>query len=463
MRKDFLKEKCGVFGIYSHNADAARITYFGLFALQHRGQEASGISASDGKKIRTHKATGLVTHVYEESHLKKLKGFMAIGHNRYSTSGASVSDHVQPVIDNNDILSLAHNGNIPDTDNIKRFLKSKGIFIKGLNDSELIHKAIRYYLVRKFSLEDSVKHVFPLLKGAFCILILTKNKLLALRDKNGIRPLSLGKLNGGYVVSSETCAMDTVDAKFLRDIAPGEMVVVDQNGLKSYELAKPDQKLDIFEFIYFCRPDSILLGQQVYTVRKNLGYLLAKEHPVKADVVIPVPDSAIPAAIGYAEASKIRFDFGLSKNRHIGRTFITPNKRLRDRAVQMKLNPVKEIISGKRVVVVDDSIVRGTTAQRLVEMLFDSGAKEVHMLSSCPPYTFPDFYGIDTPKQKDLIASQMSIQKMKQSLNATSLHFLSFKSLIEATNLPESVFCTSCFTGKYPIDIGKNKKFIKNC
>ncbi|MBP7832543.1 MAG: amidophosphoribosyltransferase, partial [Candidatus Levybacteria bacterium] len=264
-----------------------------------------------------------------------------------------------------------------------------------------------------------------------------------------------------YVVASETCAIDTVDGIFIRDVNPGEMVIIDENGLVSHALSKPHQKLDIFEFVYFARPDSILLGKKVYMVRKNLGKLLAKEHPLEVDVVIPVPDSSIPAAIGYAESLKIPFDFGLVKNRYIGRTFIMPDQKLRDRGVRMKLNPVSEILAGKRVAIIDDSIVRGTTSKQIVKMVRDAGAREVHVLSSCPPVRYPDFYGIATPTQKQLIGSQMSIAEIKKFIGADSLSFLSYKSLIEATELSENVFCTSCFTGKYPIDIGKHKKEIK--
>lgn len=456
-----LKEKCGIFGIYAKGLDAARLTYFGLYSLQHRGQESSGISASDGKGIHNHKGMGLVTQVYSENDFGKLKGYIAIGHNRYSTSGSSTPDHIQPVSEKHDIVSIAHNGNLPDVTKLKSFLKEKGQFIENLNDSELIHLAIRYFLIKRYSLEDAIKECFPLFTGAFCLLIMTRDKLAAVRDSFGIRPFSMGKLNGGYIFSSETCAIDTVDGTYIRDIEPGELVVVSKEGLSSFKLAEPNQKLDIFEFVYFSRPDSILLGKRVYEVRKNFGIELAKEYPIKADIVVPVPDSSIPAAVGYSLQSKIPIEFALVKNRYIGRTFIMPDQKLRDRGVQMKLNPIDETIKGKRVIVIEDSIVRGTTSKKLVLMLRDSGAKEVHILSGSPPVKYPDFYGISTPTQKELIGANMTINQTKKFIQADSLSYLSYKSLIKATGLPESVFCTSCFTGNYPIDIGKNKKNIK--
>lgn len=454
-------EKCGIFGIFGKGLEAARLTYFGLYALQHRGQESSGISVSNSHQITTHKKRGLVTQVYTERVLKKLKGYMAIGHNRYSTSGGSVLKHSQPVAAKDDVVSLCHNGNLPQTQKLSQFLSSKGFSTSGKNDSELMQMIIRYFLTLGLSLEKAIIKSYPLFSGAFCLLVMTKDKIAAVRDSCGIRPLSVGELDGGYVFSSETCAIDTVNGRYLRDIKPGEMIVVSKRGLKSYSLEKPNQKLDIFEFVYFSRPDSLLLGKRVYEIRKNLGKALAKEHPIKGDLVIPVPDSAVPAAIGYAASLGIPFEFGLVKNRYIGRTFIFPDQRLRDRGVQMKLNPIKEIIADKKVIVIDDSIVRGTTAKKLVRMIRDAGAKEVHLLSSCPPVRYPDFYGIDTPSQKELIAANMTIPQVKRFIGADSLYYLSYKSLIKATGLPEKVFCTSCFTGNYPIDIGDNARRIK--
>lgn len=459
--EDRLKHKCGIFGIYGKGLEAARLTYFGLYSLQHRGQESSGISTANGKAIRTHKATGLVPQVYTESDLRKLKGYIAIGHNRYSTSGGSISDHNQPVAGKNDIVALAHNGNLPVTKKLIQFLSSNGIYTQGLNDSELMHLAIKYFLVKKHSLEEAIIKSYPLFTGAFCLLVMTRDSIVALRDHYGIRPLSIGRLNGGYVIASETSAIETVDGEYMRDVLPGEMIVINNKGMKSYQIEDPNQKLDIFEFVYFSRPDSLLLGKRVYAVRRNLGRELAKEYPIKADVVIPVPDSSVPAALGYSSELNLPCEFGLVKNRYIWRTFIMPGQRLRNRSVRMKHNAIPEVIKGKKVVLIDDSIVRGTTSQALVKTLRDAGAKEVHILSSCPPVKFPDFYGIDTPSQKELIASHKTIPQIKKYINADSLHFLSYKGLIRATGLPESIFCTSCFTGNYPIDIGHHAKKIR--
>lgn len=456
-----LAHKCGVFGVYGKGLDVSRLTYFGLYALQHRGQESSGIAVSNGKKISIHKSSGLVAQVYTEKDLKKLKGHVAIGHNRYSTSGGVHDSHIQPVFSEGDNVALVHNGNLPIVKKLKKFLKDKEISTNGLNDSELMQSVIQYYLKQGITLEQAVKLSYPLFTGAFCLLVMTKDKVIALRDSYGIRPFSLGKLNGGYVFSSETCAIDTVGGQVIREINPGEMIVVDENGLRTYQLEKSNQKLDIFEFVYFSRPDSNILGKRVHEVRKSLGRELARECKIQADVIIPVPDSSIPAAIGYSEISKIPFDMGLVKNRYIGRTFILPDQKLREKSVQLKLNPIRNIVDGKRVIVIDDSIVRGTTLKQLVSMMKKNGAKQVHILSSCPPVMFPDFYGIDTPSQKELIASHKSASQIKEHIKADSLYYLSYKGLLKATNLPESVFCTSCFTGVYPIDIGENAKQIK--
>ena len=456
-----LREKCGVFGVFGKHMDAARLSYFGLYALQHRGQECSGIAAANGRKIHSHKGLGLVAQVYSENDLKNLKGHIAIGHNRYATSGGISIEHIQPVVGKDDIVALAHNGTLPDTKKLSRFLSKIGIYTKTHNDSELMQMLIKYYLVKKYSLENAILASLPLFTGAYSMLIMSKNKLVAVRDPFGIRPLSIGKLNGGYVLSSETCALDTINATFIRDVTPGEMLVVDDKGLHSYQFGKSNQKLDIFEMVYFARPDSMLLGKNVYKIRENLGRELAKEYPIKGDVVIPVPDSSIPAAIGYARALGLPCDHALTKNRYIGRTFIMPDQKLRDRGVQMKLNPIKALIEGKRVILIDDSIVRGTTSKKLITMMRDTGAKEVHLLSSSPPVKFPDFYGINTPTQKELIGANKTIPQIKNFIGADSLYYLSYKGLLTATELPENLFCTSCFTGEYPIDIGNNIKKLK--
>lgn len=457
---DTVREKCAVFGIFGKGLQASRLTYFGLYALQHRGQESSGITSSNGKRLLTHKGSGLVASVYTEETLKHLKGNAAIGHNRYSTSGGSGSDHNQPVAGRNDIVALAHNGNLPVTSRLKQFLKKNGIDSTRANDSEMMQMAIKYFLVKGNTLEEAIKKTYPLFTGAFCLLVITKDKIAAVRDRFGIRPLSIARVGGGYVVASETCAFSTIDATYIRDVEPGEMVVFSEKGLQSHILAAPNQKLDIFEFIYFSRPDSMLLGKSVYEVRRNMGIALAKENPIQADVVIPVPDSAIPAAIGYSSESRVPFEYGIVKNRYIGRTFILPDQHLRDRSVQMKLHPLPQILKGRRVIVIDDSIVRGTTARKLIALIRDAGAKSVHLMVSSPPLRFPDYYGIDTPDQRNLIASKMTVKEIEKFIGADSLHYLSYAGLIKATGLPENVFCTSCFTGDYPISIGKQKTKI---
>lgn len=448
-----LGEKCGIFGVYGKGFDAARLTYFGLYALQHRGQESSGITASDGKEIRFHKANGLVAHVYSEENLHLLKGHMAIGHNRYATSGVSEEDHNQPVITRGRLFSLAHNGNLPSTQKIEQFLKKKGKETTNLNDSELMYEAIKYYLVKGYTIQKAVSLAYPLFTGAFSLLIMTKDKVVAVRDECGMRPFSIGTLGTGYVFSSETCAMDTIGATFLRDVKPGEMVICSKNGLLSHQLVSPRPRFDVFEFVYFARPDSVLMGKSVNEVRRNLGKHLAQEYPIRADVVIPVPDSAIPQALGYAQESGIPFDHGLIKNRYIHRTFIQPGQGLREVGVKMKLNPLGYVLKGKRVIIVDDSIVRGTTAKKLVSRIREAGAKEVHLMISSPPVKFPDFYGIDTPHQKDLIAATMTLSQMQEYIGCDTLGFLSYGGLIEAIGLPEDELSLSCFTGEYPIAI----------
>ncbi len=458
-----IREKCGIFGVYGKGFEAARLVHPGLWALQHRGQESSGIASSDGKKIYLHKDMGLVAHVFGEENLQKLKGHLAIGHNRYSTSGDSIVSHAQPIlekIDKNHFIALVHNGNLPSAKKLEEFLKQKKIETKGCNDSEMIAKAIAFYMSKDFSIEEAIKKAYPLFTGVFCLLVMDEKKIVAVRDSFGIRPLSIGKLNGGFVFASETCALDIIGAKFLREVKPGEMVVVDSSGLKSFQIEKGTQKLDIFEFIYFARPDSYILGQSVDGVRQNLGKQLARENHIKADIVIPVPDSAISAAIGFAKASGIPFEMGLIKNRYIHRTFISPEEHSRQKIVQLKLNPMKHVLAGKKVAVIDDSIVRGTTSKQIIKMIRDAGAKGVHLFVSCPPYCFPDFYGIDTPKQAELIAATKTVKEIAKQLGVDSLHYLSYKGLIAATGLPEDLFCTSCFTGIYPLDIGDRMKEV---
>lgn len=455
-----LGEKCGVFGVYGKGLEAARMTYPGLWALQHRGQESSGIASTGGDTIRSHIRSGLVAHAYQESDLDRLLGHIAIGHNRYSTSGGGSDEHNQPVIRPDHLIALAHNGNLPSTKALVSFLKSQGVDTAGSNDSELMTDAIRHYYHQGLSLEESVKRAYPLFTGAFALLVMDKHKLVAVRDNHGIRPLSIARAGRGWAFSSETCAFDTIGAMFLRDVEPGEVVVADEFGLRSEQLEEGQQKLDIFEFVYFARPDSHLLGKSVNEVRRNFGMLLGREHPIKADVVIPVPDSAIPAALGYAAELGIPFDHGLVKNRYIHRTFIRPAQRLRDRDIQMKLNPLPEVLAGKDVVVIDDSIVRGSTTRKLVAMIRAAGAKKVHMMSSSPPVKYPDFYGIDTPKQKDLIAAKLSVEAIRQHIGADTLAYLSYEGMIQATGISAEKFSTSCFNGVYPVDIAERAREV---
>ena len=456
-------EKCGVFGVYGKDLDVARLSFFALFALQHRGQESSGIAVADGEGIQWHKGDGLVAQAYTEADIEKLKGHLAIGHNRYSTSGGTDHAHAQPVIARDGAIALAHNGNLPSTTTLKEFLNTKGIAINGSNDSELMAKAIGYFVEHGNSLGEAVAKAFPLFTGAFSLLVMTKDEVAAVRDSYGIRPLSMGSLdNEGVVFASETCAFKTIGATFAREVAPGELVVVSARGIETRQLAESTPKIDIFEFVYFARPDSEIMGRSVYEVRKNCGKILAREKPLAADIVVPVPETAVPVALGYSQATGIPLEMALIKNRYIHRTFIRPNQSDREKDVQLKLNPIAHLLKGKSVALVDDSIVRGTTSRKLVKTIFSHGAKEVHFLVSSPPVRYPDFYGIDTPKQENLIAATKNVKEIEKFLGATSLHYLSLAGLVEATGLPEENFCTSCFTGEYPIDLRERANEVRS-
>lgn len=477
-----LGEKCAVFGVFGRGLDVSRLSFFGLYALQHRGQESSGIATADGESLTVHKGMGLVSQVFSEELIQSLKGHIAVAHNRYSTAGGSKVKHAQPMLASgagalqkisyddpnpslNDSVSLcsmpgdkaialAHNGNLPDTTKLAAFLDSHSVPHDEFSDSRMIVEAIAASKRSGKSLEDAIREVYPLMVGAFSIIIASETKLIAIRDRCGIRPLCLAKLNGGYVIASETCALHPVGAEYIRDVEPGEMLVISDDGLRSEQLAEPTPKLDIFEFVYFARHDSVLLGRSVYEVRKEFGKQLAREFQIDADVVIPVPETAVPAAIGYAQTSGIPFEMALTKNRYIHRTFIQPEQHIRDQGVKAKLTPIVELIAGKRLIILDDSIVRGTTSKKIVAMLFEAGAKEVHFLSSSPPVRYPDFYGIDTPRQSELLGATKTIPQMREYLGATSLGYLSYEGMLAATGIAESKFCTSCFTGEYPIDIG---------
>ncbi len=457
-----LREKCGIVGIYGKGLPVSRLAFFALFALQHRGQEASGITTGDSKKLHSHKGAGLVTQVYKEQDIDKLKGHVAIGHNRYSTSGGGALDHAQPVINFEHTFALAHNGNLPSVKTLEKFLKDHRALKKNRMDSELITDAIDFYLKKGEKIEDAVRKVFPLITGSFSLVMMERDTLVAVRDEYGMRPLMLGKKGRGYIVTSETCALETIGARFVREIKPGEMVIINKGGLKSVKLAKSKPRHDIFEYVYFSRPDSIYNGKLIYEVRKNCGRELAKECPLVVDAIVPVPLTAIPVALGYSEASGIPMEMALEKNRYVHRTFIEPDRKSRDHSVALKLIPLKKMLQGKRIAVIDDSIVRGTTSKKLVKRLFEAGAKEVHFLVSSPPVRFPDFYGIDTPKQKHLIASTKTVGEVRKFLGATSLNYLSLQGLVKSIGLPKEQLCTSFFTGEYPIDLKERKKEVNH-
>jgi len=451
---DKLKEKCAVFGIYGA-PDAARLTYYGLWALQHRGQESSGIVSSDLSTMYRHSDFGLVANVYEEEDLVGLKGTIAIGHNRYATSGGHNELYNQPYLSESKQFALAHNGNLPLTDKLETFLTEKNIDHTGMNDTGMMTAAIDYFLSDGCEVHEAIRNVYPLLQGVFSTTAMVKDKLIAFRDEHGIRPLSLAKLDNGYVVASETCAFDTIGAVFERDVQPGELLIIDEKGITSHTIVEGTTKLDIFEFVYFARPDSKLLNKTVSKVREEFGIQLAKEYKFDADIVVPVPDSAIPAAVGYSKQSGIPFEMALIKNRYINRTFIRPTQELRERDVMLKLNPIVYLLEGKRIVLVDDSIVRGTTMKNVVKMLRKVGVKEINLVISSPPVKFPDFYGINTPDQKDLIGSQKSVEEIRQYIGVDSLGYLSFDGMVAATHIPADNFCTACFNGEYPSSIGK--------
>ena len=455
-----LNEKCAVFGIFNAPGVASRQTYFGLFALQHRGQEQTGIASTDGKKIFVHKNSGLVSQVYNEDILKKLIGFAAIGHNRYSTSCGSVPRHAQPTIINNTV-AFAHNGNLPNTKALVEFLKKNKISTNDNSDSELMAKAIGFYMKKGKSLPEAVTLAYPLFTGAFSCVALSNKELVAFRDPRGIRPLVIGKKGKETIVASETCAFRAIGADLFREVLPGELVIISKSGIKSKILAKAEPKFDIFEFVYFSRHDCMVLGKSVYQVRKNFGKMLFEEHPkIKIDIVVPVPETSIPSAIGYSQASGVPLELALNKNRYIHRTFIEPTQTGRDQKIKMKLSVLRSVVKGKRVGLIDDSIVRGTTSRQIIKMLFDSGAKEVHFMVASAPVKFPDFYGIDTPKQENLIASQKSIKEICKFLGATSLSYLSIDGMVKATGLPKKVFCLSAFNGEYPLPIFEHEKEI---
>jgi amidophosphoribosyltransferase len=447
---DRFKDACGVFGILG-SAEAPNLTYLGLYALQHRGQESAGIVASDGETLHPEKAMGLVADVFTEARLKRLKGSLAIGHVRYSTTGSSQLKNAQPIVATcrHGMVALAHNGNLVNAQVVRAELEAQGSIFSSSTDSEVI-----VHLVARSKSDDLVEataEALSRLSGAYSLVLMNERELLGIRDPHGFRPLSLGRLGDAWVLASESCAFDLIEAKFVRDLEPGEFLHITPNGMKSYyplPSALPAQC--IFEYIYFARPDSILFGQSVAGVRKALGRQLAEEAPADADLVIPVPDSGVPAALGFAEQSGLPFDHGLIRNHYVGRTFIEPKQNIRHFGVKIKLNPVRDILEGKRVVVVDDSIVRGTTSRKIVSMVRSAGAREVHMRISAPPTVSPCYYGIDTPTRKELIASSHSVGEICTYIRADSLGYLSMDGLLKAAG-KDTGFCHACFTMQYPV------------
>lgn len=449
-----LRESCGVFGIYGPGEDVARITFFGLYSLQHRGQESAGIATGDGSRLRIYTRMGLVSQVFSEDQLSQLPGHIAIGHTRYSTTGSSRAINAQPIVleGAHGRIAIAHNGNVVNAEHLRSELCSDGHSFSTTTDTEIIGKLFVNAPGR--DLVDAISHVMPRLQGAYSVIVATADALYAVRDPLGVRPLCLGTLNGSRIVASETCALDTVGAKFVREIEPGEIVVIDSNGMRSV-IGQPSSRraLCVFEYIYFARPDSVIRERLLYLARQEMGRQLAREHPVDADIVIPVPDSAVPAAIGYAQESGIRFSEGLIKSRYIGRTFIQPDQRIRDVGINLKFNPLPEVLTGMRVVVVDDSIVRGTTTRPIVRLLRRAGAKEVHVRIHAPPMGHPCYLGVDTARRSELIAARLSVPEIADHIEADSLGYLSLRRLIESIGLPEDTFCLACFTGDYPVPV----------
>jgi amidophosphoribosyltransferase len=444
-----MNEKCAVVGIFNH-PESSKFAYFSLHAQQHRGQEAAGISTSNGEKLFTIKDRGLVTQVFDNQKLATLKGDMAIGHTRYSTAGDDSILDAQPVFARYDLgeMAIVHNGNLTNAQEVRNTLIQKGAIFQTFMDTEnlihLIAKSDQHHLVDR--IVDAVKRI----EGAYSLIFLSRTKMFAMRDRFGFRPLSLGRLGDGYVVASETCAFDLIGAEYIRDILPGELLIFEKGKApKSIKVYDPTPKHCIFEYVYFARPDSNVYGQNVYEMRKAMGERLAQEEPAIADMIVPVPDGGIPAAIGYAQASGIPFEMAIMRNHYIGRTFIEPTQEMRDLKVKMKLSPINHLIKGKRLVVVDDSIVRGTTSRQIVRMLKAAGAKEVHMRISSPPTTDPCYYGVDTPNKDKLIAANMTNEEICAFIEADSLGYLSNEGLLLSVNGKEENYCTACFTGKY--------------
>ncbi len=448
------KDECGVFGIYGPGLDVGRLTYFGLYALQHRGQESAGIATVRDGEVQLHKGMGLVSEVFDETVLAGLKGDIAIGHVRYSTTGSSCLTNAQPLSFRylRGAVALAHNGNLTNARELRHTLAATGSVFQSTTDSEVVVNLIARY--GQNPIEETLMKCMIDIKGAYSMVVMTEDKLIGVRDPFGVRPLCLGRLNGAHIIASESCALDTVGAEMVRDIKPGEIVIIDATGVRSIQtMAAPHRALCIFEFVYLARPDSTIDGETVTLARRKMGMELAREFPVDADMVIPVPDSGTAAAHGYAEISGLPFKEGLMKNRYIGRTFIQPTQSIRDLGVRLKLNPIREILAGQRVVLVDDSIVRGTTSKKIVQMLREAGVKEVHLLISSPPVLYPCYYGIDTSARAELIAAQHDLDTIRKYIGADSLHYLSLEGMLKAMRSGAEHFCAACFSGCYPIEV----------
>ena len=448
-----MRETCGVCGIYAPNEDVARLAFFALFALQHRGQESAGIATTDGKRLQVYTDMGLVSQVFSEKSLSQLTGDIAIGHTRYSTRGSSRAMNAQPILlgKGSDTMAIAHNGNLINAEHLYAELCEKGYTFKTSTDTEVIANLILSSPEKEWV--DRIRYAMRRLRGAYSLVIMTNHKLFAVRDPLGVRPLCLGTVDGGWVVASESCALDHIGADFLREIEPGEIVAIGENGIDSHQGEESRRALCIFEYIYFARPDSIINGRLLYQARQAMGAGLAEEYSVEADMVMGVPDSATAAGVGYAIKSGIPLGEGLIKNRYVGRTFIEPHQRIRDLGVKLKFNPLSQMLDGKRMVVIDDSIVRGTTTPQVVKLLKKAGTKEVHMRICAPPLRHPCFFGVDMATRQELIAAHKTVDEIRDFIGADSLGYLSIEGLIKAVDLPRDIFCLACFTGDYPIPV----------
>jgi amidophosphoribosyltransferase len=463
------QDQCGVFGVWAPGEEVSKLTYFGLYALQHRGQESAGIATSNGKKLLVYKDMGLVSQVFSESALESLVGHVAIGHTRYSTTGSSSWRNAQPTLGKtaSGTVALGHNGNLTNTSELLEILRAN---YPDQSDNEITggnttDTAVLTALLAgnpDNSLENTALELLPKVKGAFSLVFMDEQTLYAARDPQGVRPLVLGRLERGWVVASETAALDIVGASFVREVEPGELIAIDENGLRTKQFAAPKRAGCVFEYVYLARPDTSINGRNVYDARVEMGRTLAKEYPVDADLVIPTPESGTPAAIGFSQESGIPFGHGLVKNAYVGRTFIEPSQTIRQLGIRLKLNPLKEVIKGKRIIVVDDSIVRGNTQRALVQMLREAGAKEIHVRISSPPITWPCFYGVDFATRAELIATGLAPDEVRMSIGADSLGYLSKEGMIQASEQKEGELCTACFTGTYPIELPTADRLGKN-